>query len=316
MCFIIFRNIPNVLFVNDDDCGKCVWKYLIEESKIGYQSSTIENIKSNMCYKWILDSYFEESNLISKRSKFSPENSIENSICALLDKFIETNQHILMKSWSNLSNLKKILNVIPCLNNNLSCLLKSIQKSFNRCGNETNALRVNRNLVMIQPIVLLDRLNIFNGSISNILKLNGNLTEYIEHNEVNTRSLVSQIDDYIHNSQAIMSVANNNNQQILMKLSIVLLDRLNICDFSICNILKLNGNLTESIEHDEVNIRNSVSQNDDHIIHNSQAIMSIANNNNPQIVIKLPIVLVNRLNISNVSIFNTLKLNRNLTESI
>lgn len=47
-----------------------------------------------------------------------------------------------------------------------------------------------------------------------------------------------------------------------MKQPIVLLDRLNICNFSKFNIFRLNRNSTENIEHDEVNTRSLRSQND------------------------------------------------------
>lgn len=219
--------MPNGLLVNEVDREKCVWKYLIKESKIG-QNSTIHNIKNHMCLEFVLNAY--KLNIITKLSEFSPKIDDNIPIGEKLNQLVQINEHILVKSCLNLTDLKRIFNLNSQLKPGVSAIVKSFLKSVDEDDNELNASKVH-----------------------------GNLTENNENNQLpyvyNVESSKSQNEDNVvgntlSNPQSTTSsVKNIDNLRNSIKQPIVLLERL---DKSL--VSKLNNKLPN---YDDTNIKTS-----------------------------------------------------------
>lgn len=205
--------MPNGLLVNEVDREKCVWKYLIKESKVG-QNSTIHNIQSHMRFKFVLNAY--KLNIITKLSEFCPTIEDNIPIGEQLDKFIQINEQILVKSCLNLTDLKRIFNLNWQLKPGVSAIMKSFLKSVDDDDNELNASKVHGNLTENNENNQLPFA--YNGKSSRSQNEN-NVVGNTLSNSQTTISLVKNIDDVQNSIKQPIVVIEQLDKSILSKLN-------------------------------------------------------------------------------------------------
>ncbi|XP_022173099.1 transcriptional regulator ATRX homolog isoform X2 [Myzus persicae] len=115
--------LPNGLLVNETDHEQTVRKYLLKEAKIG-NNSKMDNIKNNLCLNFILKLY--KSSIVNEISKFSSDDN--NPIDEHLSGVINICEHVIEKTCSTLTDLKRIFNINSHLSPGVSAIMKSLLK--------------------------------------------------------------------------------------------------------------------------------------------------------------------------------------------
>lgn len=140
--FIIFREMPNGLLVNETNPEQSVRKYLVKEAKID-RNSTMDTIKGRLCINFLLNSY--KSTVINKLSDFYVTTDDSISIDEYSRQFIQICEHVLEKTCSTLTNFKRIFNLNSHLNPGVSAIMKSLLKAVNDDKNTVTESRLNNN---------------------------------------------------------------------------------------------------------------------------------------------------------------------------
>lgn len=230
MYLIVFRDMPNCLFINEIERDQCVRKYLIKEAKIDY-NSTIDNIKDHICLDFIFSSY--KLNIFKKLSDFSPKIDDYIPINEHFNKFIEIGEHILENTCSTLTNFKRIFNLNSPLNPGVSAIIKSLLKSIDEDDNVLNT--PNRNL----------KINEQNNKTNRSTKIYKIRSSRL-HNEENVNDVL----------KTKTPLSENINMQPLNKPVVkevaVILERLDDSILSKINNRKLSNNILSNIETDKI----------------------------------------------------------------
>lgn len=217
MLLYFFRDLPNGLLVNEVEREQNIRKYLINEAKIG-QNSTTEKVRNRLCLDFILNTY--KCVLTEKLSDLFPKTNY-NPFDKCLSEFIENCEYILEKTCSTLTNFKKIFNLNSSLNPGVTAIIKTLLKSVDEDDCMSSSSRNNK------------------GDVSKVMKNN-------TINEMSTickKKSVSKIKQNKKDSILNSTVCSVNNESSINLEPTVLLERI---DDSIL-FKKMNINSTKNV---------------------------------------------------------------------
>lgn len=199
---VAFRCMPNSLLVNGTEHGQAVQKYLLKEAKIEINSS-INKIKEHLCIDFIVKSY--KLSIVNKLSEISFDDTL--LVDEHLNGFFNIIEHILEKTCSTLTNLKRICNISSKLSHGVSAMMKSL------CVDEDESILLSNSRIT--------------ENLSEVIKYNSNNVSLNKSNILTTtRVLRSQNKqkndaDYLNSTITLCSSVQPNSKVKNKKLTVV-----------------------------------------------------------------------------------------------